>query len=84
MAGSTFDPDSPPFDGKRKTLQARYVRSLDSRDDTDADQPVSAGNEQTVWPGMDIDIRTDRIADADEAGIDYGPDEAEEDDRGLH
>jgi hypothetical protein len=43
---------------------------------------MSAGKEQTVRPGGDID--TDRVVGPDEAGLGYGLDEAEEADRGLH
>jgi hypothetical protein len=84
MAGNTFDPDNTPFEGKRKTPANRYVRPLDPNDGTDPDELAIAGNEKTAPPGLDIDIYTDGVVGAYEASFEYGLDEAEEDDRGLH
>ncbi len=54
----------------------------DTSDRSGTGERMSAGKEQTVRPGGDID--TDRVVGPDEAGLGYGLDEAEEADRGLH
>ena len=75
MAGNTLDPNRAPLERKRKTLKLPKVADAGaSVDDLDMD-------DTTVRTGEDIDA--DSAVDADEVGG-YGPDEAEEDDRGLH
>lgn len=54
----------------------------DTSDRSGTGERMSAGKEQTVRPGADID--TDRVVGPEDAGLGYGLDEAEEADRGLH
>jgi hypothetical protein len=98
MAGSTLDPDQLPFARKRKTLRLRAIGPSDSSD-TGSDRAgpgvlgdtsdrngtgerMTADNDPNVR--ADADIGTDRVVGPDEAGLGYGPDDPDEDDRGLH
>ena len=102
--GSTLDPENFPHGRPRKTLKGHDVRALGPSDssDTGADMagrgPLDDTSDRSgtgermtvdaerVRPGHDID--TDRVVDAEEAGLGYGPDQAEEawleHDRGEH
>ena len=92
--GSTLDPDNFLHGRPRKTLKGHDVRALGPSDssDTGADMaglgPLddtsdrSGTGERTaieaerVRPGHDID--TDRVVDAEEAGLGYGTGKADE------
>jgi hypothetical protein len=101
---STLDPDNFPHGRPRKNLKGHDVRALGPSDssDTGADMAGTGPlddtsdrsgtgerttvDEQRARPGHDID--TDRIVEAEEAGLGDGLDQAEEawleHDRGEH
>jgi len=102
--GSTLDPENFPHGRPRKTLKGHDVRALGPSDssDTGADMagrgPLDDSSDRSgtgermtvegarVRPGHDID--TDRVVDAEEAGLGHGRDPADEawleHDRGEH
>jgi hypothetical protein len=98
--GSTLDPENFPHGRPRKTLKGHDVRALGPSDssDTGADMagrgPLDDSSDRSgtgermtveserVRPGHDID--TDRVVDAEEAGLGYGDEAWLEHDRGEH
>ena len=102
--GSTLDPDNFPHGRPRKTLKGHDVRALGPSDSSDTGSDMTGrgplddtsdrsgtGERMTieaerVRPGQDID--TDRVVDAESAGLGYGTSEALEawleHDRGVH
>ena len=101
---STLDPDNFPHGRSRKTPKGHDVRALGPSDSSDTGSDLAGigplddtsdrnrtgermtiGNER-VRSGHDID--TDRVVDAEEAGLGQGTDEADEawleHDRGEH
>jgi hypothetical protein len=72
-----------PSDSSDTGSDMTGIGNLDDTTDRNlTGERTSVGTERAVRPGTDIE--TDRVVGPDEAGIEYGPEEAEENDRGLH
>jgi hypothetical protein len=96
--GSTLDPENFPHGRQRKNLKGHDVRALGPSDSSDTGADMAGRgplddtsdrsgtgermtiDEQRVRPGHDID--TDRVVDAEEAGLGHADETSPEEDRG--